>query len=263
VIVFADASVVNISSALTVAALLLAAWQTREARKQTRDLGFVSKSLSTRYIGPFPDYLPEVVDLVTGVRNDLAIIVGNPLPAYFTDPQVFTEYAHAVKRKCQAAVPIRMICMNESMRRRRLAMQFPTSGADWEPWRALHDAGLQQFMRYRFADVDAAKLTHTKLLELLSQVQREVLREEFAYSGVTVQEVADLVPVQVWIADGERAVFSLQTSSSQTMSYGLYTSDSAFVNALYALFELYERHDQLNTLPIAEAEGEAHESISR
>jgi hypothetical protein len=82
-------------------------------------------------------------------------------------------------------------------------------------------------------------LHYDDFIELLTHTQDGLINEAFATNGIEVKEVDDLVPVQVWLADGERAVFAIQNAATSTMSHGLMTSDPSFIEALGSMCDYY------------------------
>src|SRR6185369_711129 len=234
------------SLGLAVVALILACFQTWEARKQTKRLkshsdalGLITESLSTRYLGPFPEYLSVVTDLVSSAKAELLIVVGNPTPAYFSNPALWIDYVQAVEKKTRSGVSVRLICMAENQRRQRLEQQFPTSNEEWEKWLNDHTDQVMEFLKFRFSEIKISELDYKKFLELLQTAQREHLQQSFQYNGVEVIQVPEMVTVQVWIVDKARAVFSIQTLPTNSLSHGLFTSDPHFVSALYSMTEVY------------------------
>lgn len=238
----------QVSLWLAVLALILAGFQSWEARKQTKRLQshsnalvHITESLSTRYIGPFPDYLSSVTEIINTARTELYIINGNPTPAYFSSPSLWLDYAQALERKSRSGVSVRLICMGENLRRQRLEQQFPSSQEEWNSWIIDKHSEVAEFLKFRFSGTKIEELDYRKLLDFLQTTQREILKETFKFNGVEVLEIDQIVSVQVWIADKERAVFSIQTSPTNALSHGLYTSDPLFVNALHSMIDLYKQ----------------------
>lgn len=231
---------------LAVLALVLACFQTWEARKQSTRLKahsdalvLITGSLSTRYLGKFPDYLPVVSDLVRSARIELRIVNGNPTPGYFSSPSTWLDYKQALEKKVRSGVVVSLICMNDRQRRQRLEQQFPTSQQGWDDWVIANCAKVVEFLKFRFPDTKLEELDYSKFLDLLQMTQRDILKDSFKLNGISVLEIDQTVLVQVWIADKERAVFSIQSLQANTLSHGLFTSDPLFVSALHSMIELY------------------------
>src|SRR4051794_10889322 len=88
-----------VSLLLAIIALVFAVVQMAGARRQVQSLErqgqaltFVTDSLSTRYLGPFPDYLGGLVDLIDSAKRELIMLWGNPGPGFFTDPTNSMNY---------------------------------------------------------------------------------------------------------------------------------------------------------------------------
>src|SRR4051812_11661958 len=88
---------------LAIIALGLAMIQLLDARRQAKGLErqgqaltFVTNSLSTRYIGPFPDWQRGLSDLIDSAKRELRVLSANPAPGYFTDPANFMSIRHAI-----------------------------------------------------------------------------------------------------------------------------------------------------------------------
>jgi hypothetical protein len=233
-----------LSLVLAVVALTLATSQSYQAVRQAKRLNeqseklqFVTDSLSTRYLGRFPDYIPHVIQLIDEANVDLRILAANPVPAFFTAPKLALDYANAVERKSRV-VRVRLTCLNGTQRRRRLQVQFPTTPEKWSDWKPANQAQIEEFLRFWHPKFDA-DIDHQKFLELLTKVQQSLFKRAFQDYGVKVREVSRMIAVQAWIADESRAVFSIE-SSDEAYTEGLYTSDPKFVKALASMADLYD-----------------------
>lgn len=230
---------------LTVIALTVALLQTRGVvrqgsllRRHSASLEEIIASLSTRYLGVFPSYLYDVVNWLELTQREVRIVVGNPAPAYFSDPSVWLAYKQVIERKVHAGVAIRMICMSEPLRRKRLGQQFPVSEEQWPVWLGRNRERLADFLRHRCPEREVDELCCADLQDLLVQTQNDVIKD-LRLRGVEIVEVDQWVSLQAWIADGVTAIFAIQTSEAQIVSHGLYTSDGRFVDALLAMIDLY------------------------
>lgn len=232
---------------LAIVALLFACVQLWQARRQAKRLkqqgdalGLITESLSTRYIGPFPEYLSSVIDLVETAERELKIVNGNPTPAYFSAPRTWMDYSHAIERRARSGIAVRVVCGVERQRRQRLAQQFPTSNEEWRGWITKNHSKVREFLRFRYPDTSPEDLDHSTFLDSLLATQRDMLRQSLQEKGVKVLEIAQVVPVQVWIADKSRAVFCLQSLRKDALGHGVFTSDPRFVAALHSMLEFYE-----------------------
>ena len=237
-------------------ALILGLVQSWEAKKQTKRLkahsdalGLITDSLSTRYIGQFPDYLVSVTNLIESAKSELNIIKGNPTPAYFSDPTLWVNYSQAIERKSHSGIAVNMICMTEHQRKDRLAQQFPTSKEKWDDWIKNNHSKVSHFLKFGYSKTKPEDLNFKVFLDLLLSTQTKMLNESFKSKGVEVLEIDQVMPVQVWIADRKQAVFSIQALPTNTISHGFYTSDPRIVSALHLMTELFT-NKQINDMNI-------------
>ena len=227
--------------ALTVVALTATLLQFRLARKQRNDLRKISDSMSTRYLGSFPDYLHHVVNLLDSAESSIEIIVGNPTPAYFSSKKIWVSYKQVIERKAHDDLDITIICSSEEQRKKRLLMQFPTNEDEWLNWIPKYSDILDEFLRNSNINLSGTCNSQAELLDLLIAVQNRELCNTFKIGSINLREVNSLISVQVWIVDKSQAIFAIQTqtASNSAMSYGLHTADAQFVKALRCMFALY------------------------
>jgi hypothetical protein len=227
-----------ISLLLAVSALVLAGQHLREGTRHTSRLEFVANSLSTRYVGQFPDYLEDAVTVLESARCQIRILVWMPGPAFFSQPTTFVRYNQAIERKARdPGVNVQLICLNGRLRHERLTIQFQQGSEDeWSLWREENASRLEIFLR-QDDDLVPQHIAFGTFVERNAFHQSQVL-DYLRRCGVTTIEVDQNITVQAWIADDTQAIFSIHSSTSRS-SYGLYTSDPRLVAALISMTEHY------------------------
>lgn len=88
-----------VASVLTIVALGIAAWQTYEARKQTKALQEIHQSLTTRYLGPYPEFLSTIIPILESAKTSLIILTHCPAYAGFTNPDQEQIARQVIERK--------------------------------------------------------------------------------------------------------------------------------------------------------------------
>jgi hypothetical protein len=237
--------VTAVGLALTIVAFLLAIFQVLQARSQSRNLQThevslraIAASLSTRYIGPFPDYLATAIALIDRAKSDLLIVNDNPVPAYFSAPLTWIDYRRAVDVRIHSGVSVTLISITDAQRLRRMRDQFKMSPEEWPDWLARNKALIDTFMVQQYPnEATSGDIDQDRFLEMLVETQKRLTADLFAHAKRI--EADAIVTLQVWIADKREAVFSIETNAENSLSHGLYTSDPEFVAALYAMAELY------------------------
>lgn len=229
---------------LTIAALGLAIYQVHQAKQQSRGLRShearlegIAESLSTRYVAPFPHYLPMVTEVIERAEHDILVVNANPTPAYFSAPLLWDEYRRAIASRIHSGVSVTLVSATEGQRLQRMHDQFGMDAPGWAAWRRANKSLLRLFLAQQYPTVDENQLELTNFHEMLVDTQTRLASELFG--PATTLETDCTMTLQAWVCDLKEAVFTIETTAENSLSHGLYTSDPKFVAALYAMAELY------------------------
>jgi len=223
---------------LTAIALGLSVWQTLAARTQARDLDKVRRSLTTRFIGEFPDYLPEIVALVKRARKEVIIFCDFPTYGYFSDHSNWLNYRHAIDDKLNQDVKVSLTCPNKRRRLEFNKEQFAKEGEKWEAWRQ-EKKTIERLRMILPSHTEIADLTRDGFLKILENADQKMLKETFARAEK--HEIDIFMPTFFWIADSNEAIFTFSTYSEDASEYGFYTLDQKLISALKNIRERYHR----------------------
>jgi hypothetical protein len=224
-----------ITLVLAVVALVLACWQAWEARRQTKSLLAIGDSLSTRYLGPFPEYLPALLKLFSAVKEELLICSTIPLHGVFAAPPQWLDMKQQIEQLLSPAEhPKKIVAVftKEAARQEYLRGQFRNELEDWNNWRAIpkNRKQLQHFAeRCRWGN-SVDELTKEEFLQLFEVSSEEELRSTFR--GATLYESDERHRLNIWIADGKAAVFAFPTMTPQFVNHAFWTSDKKLIDAL-------------------------------
>lgn len=242
-----------ISFIIGLAALIFSFVQTKQSYAQTdklhqhsKSLLSIADSLSTRYIGQFPEYLNTVVKIIEQASTEVRIIKTNPIQAYFTDPTSWVNYSQVIERKAQSGVTVSITTLSEQQRRNRLKLQFPKNNEEWLEFKKKNELKLKHFLKFRFPKLQIDDINHESFIDLLSKTQIELLNEAFRLKGVNVIELDQPIHLQAWVVDAKQAVFTIQTLPLSTISHAFISSDARIVSALHAMTELFMYQNQSN-----------------
>jgi hypothetical protein len=193
------------------------------------EIRHASKSLSTRYLGKFPFFLPEINEVLASARNEVVIFCDFPGYGGFTDPTHALEYRQILERQIQRGLTVELTCMNEEHRRKYSSEQLTES--QWEDWlkQPLNRDRAGAFVTAHVGAIIAHSITFAQLHETLENVDRSILTQVF--HDRAAQLPIDM-PIYFWIADGRVAVFSIPALSDEAQEYGFRTSDHALIQAL-------------------------------
>jgi hypothetical protein len=230
------------SFALVVVALALSIWQLLAARRQTKKLAVVTASLSTRYLGSFPHYVPELTSLLQRVQRELLILSTLHSHGAFSDPDGWLSIKHAIEDALSTRRRVRVSCVfgNPEQRRNLLKDQFKEDFTDWLSWSQNPSVKtkLETFLHKLGVKVSVDALNPDRFVEL----DNEIAHREMAttYRGANVVEVNDRLPIWMWVADGKEAVLVIPKTSPAFDAQAFWTADGRLIGAMKNIHEEYQ-----------------------
>src|SRR5581483_10985652 len=99
----------HLAALASVVALAMAVWQVKDAR-------LVRESLSTRFIGEFPDFLPEIGRVLDKAQSEIVIVCDFPSYGRFSKSEAWLSYGHTIEKKIETGVRVLFICMTPEAR---------------------------------------------------------------------------------------------------------------------------------------------------
>jgi hypothetical protein len=221
---------------LGVVALVVGIIHVVEIRRALANLRAVQSSISTQYLGKFPRFLKDIVDLVNGARNTLVIFCDYPGYGEFSDPAKALEYQQAIERQKQANVNIDFTCLDAATRKKNISDQF--AGQEWIDW-AKHEEKREKVLRFLhnrgYANPETA--TITQVIDELHALDERFLSEPYLKP---VRQIVLHMPIYFWIADEQKAIFTIPTVG-RSFEHGFLTSDHALIQALLEMYERYKK----------------------
>lgn len=118
--------------------------------RQAVDLQQIGKSLSTRHLGHFPNYLPTVAEVIGRAANRLHIMCSVIAHGNFTAPEHWVRIRRAIEDASDHDTDIRLITYTDERRQRQFTQQYPDFFANWDEARQSESrAGLlaRQFLK--------------------------------------------------------------------------------------------------------------------
>jgi hypothetical protein len=209
-----------ISLALAIIALLVGVVHLREIKRTT-------ESLSTRFIGTFPHFLPSIVDLIQQAKTSVIVVCDYPGYGRVSDPDNGLAYRHALERQIQLGRRVELTCMDRERRRRQAAELW--NRMNWDDWRAENRDKISTFVAAHDNIAEPLTITRDEFLRILDEGDEQLLGQLFRKNAV--QLPVD-IPLYFWIADERVAVFSVPTLAVTAFEYGFRTSDRALIQAL-------------------------------
>lgn len=206
-------------------ALLVGAYHVYELRH-------VRKSISTHYLGEFPEFLPNIREIVESARHDLVIACDFPGYGDFSDPDNALKYLQALRvRQSDKKLRIEFTCLDERRRDEYMRSQFPSS--EWSNWKENEQqrAQVEEFLRLNGRSKERPQ-TLGELFAIMTEVDRDTLRQTFLNNEI---QTSQHMPIYFWVADCRRAVFSIATPTEKGVEHAFLTSDHSLIKAVLEL----------------------------
>lgn len=236
----------KISPLLTIIALAFAIWQTylsikqnKLSQRQSEQLSTVAGALSTKYIGPFPDYINDVALLLKNAKKEIKIICTVPMHGVFNNPDGWLKMKHSLEDAMSSKTPPKVFCVfSEKSERIRLQnMQYKEVQKNWDRW-ILDEKNKHkiEFLFQRFSD-EQTEINFEALIDLLEKISDSELKS--TYKLAEVYEVSHYIPLYLWIIDNSQAIFVLKTSYPNFQAEAFWTSDSRLIDSLSKIHKNY------------------------
>jgi hypothetical protein len=219
---------------LTIIALLLTGLQFRSARSHLAELDAIRRSMSTRYIGEFPTYLPELVRMLSQAHSSITIACGVVTYGLFSDRSNWLRYRAVLEQQIHAGVAVSIISANETGRRQHQIDQFGLTRSWPELLRDdLFTSRLSIFSTHYASGDDYHKWSPETIVDLLELQQKHAIESDFA--AALHKESPDRLALHYWIVDELSAVFSIPRFGEAPTELGFITSDARLIQAFQTM----------------------------
>jgi hypothetical protein len=231
---------------LAFTAIVFAMVQFLDAREGEQDLRTIEKAmetavdrLSTRAIGPFPDNLDDVVELITGAKSSVQILVDFPGYGQYSQPELHQQYLEALSEAASRPnVKFQLISYDHALTETETKLELP------EDLTNLQHKDKDRFVGYLKANgIDAKNVPRTrKALETLLRTQQnenlQTLESQIKHRDKLEHKyLCERVPLFLWLIDKREAVFTFKNLERNDQTYSIRTTDGWLVNNLGSYFE--------------------------
>ncbi|HEX3324089.1 MAG TPA: hypothetical protein VHR65_02960 [Solirubrobacterales bacterium] len=210
--------------------------------------------LSTKQLGLFPDFMPDIVDLLDEAEGEVLICCDHPAYGVFSAFSEYESYATAIQRKVKQGIPVSLLCNDEARCEELREIQI-TIGGEWSKWRQKEN--MRDFLT-KYGDTKQrwsvrlwpVRIDKDEFLEVLAKADERALLEVFA--GVPAGrkvKTHDVLPIYFWMASGTRkrkarAVFAMASLTEGAFEVGFQTEDPGLILALKGIFGRYKEVDR-------------------
>lgn len=231
---------------LNVIAFGIAVWQTSlaisqqsEAKKLANELNDIRLSMSTRYIGNFPEYMPDVVRLIANADKNILIACSIAIYGLFSSRTNWLDYKSNIEKKLNDGIPVDFIYSSSEVRRNLQEEQFRKEITLWKAnLSEIFRKNLQDFVKH-YTDLDGVKdITPQTFLDCLEKQNKLALEDVFKTANKT--EIGVPFGIHFWVVDETSAIFVISSFAKDIPETGFLTSDAKIVASLISLHQRYK-----------------------
>jgi hypothetical protein len=229
--------ITEIMNALALVALALSAYQLHAARQQTKSLELIGDSLTTRYIGEFPDFYAFIIATMSDAKKSVKMIYDLPAYACFSRSTEWLMFEHQLALLAHRKVDIKMAFYAAERRRRMLREQFAyQDNGQWLEW-TKEDAIAEKFENFkRMYGRKSSNISDVNgFLELLDKVHDDTA-EDFSHLYDAAQ-ISSHISLYAWIIDDKTAIFVIPSYTKEHSEYGFTSKDARVVAALSTMID--------------------------
>lgn len=216
-------------------ALILAIITEVKVKKVLHTAKDIIGSVSTRYVGYFPDNMEEVIKLISATKRRLIIVCDVPAYGHYSNPYGFAEYDQAIRSLLvRIKKPkITLITYDHEKRFLNSKNQFNKNYDD-----IINSQTLKDYLDFH-KDKKHIKLPEEKtakaFYEWLGERHTDYLKQ-LAWLGVEIFESPVDLRSFGWISD-DSAIFSFHNYGNDLREVSFKTTDLPFINILKELAE--------------------------
>lgn len=214
---------------LTIVGLMLAIYQYRQAVAQEDRITQIANAISTKNIGPFPNNITYINDLIRGTKHSLWVMTDIPAYGQFSNPAGYSDYRGNMDKIAhpKSGIELKLLVYNSERRSQAFADQF----------KRIED--FKEFQKQdRFKNYfDFWKKTkpvpnNKKELRAILEAEHLDLKCHLAKLGVELHETGTTLPLFVWVSDEKEAIFSFINYPENSSEVSFHTNDKELVNVL-------------------------------
>jgi hypothetical protein len=229
-----------LSLGLAVLGTMFAVLSIKGGEKLTRDLRLVFDHLTTREVGAFPAYMQEVELLIAEARESIFVATDFPAHGVWRDRGRYGAYVKALENRKADRVRkghplnIQLLTLDSAGRERVLEERFPDSR-----WKDYVKRGGFQKSRRLYEELENSQVSEIRERFLAEMRARQDRALDADLRFADRWEYPGLMPMYLWIIDGEKALFAIPSFGDQLTEYGFVTQEAGLVQALLSVWSRY------------------------
>jgi hypothetical protein len=215
----------------TVIALGMSIYQLKQSHKTEERIKQISDSVSTKYIGVFPENMNSINDLIASTHKDLWIIADVPAYGGFSTPSQYQQYIQGIKELAiRSGQPqgVRILTWDSKTRRESFNHLFGDRTIEQ----------LREFDIYKKYFQYWKKKAQPKTLDDFYNVvesENYEFQRRVSEMGTDINETSTRLPVFLWLSDDKEAIFSFYYYGGNGREVSFRTTDPKLIQVLREL----------------------------
>lgn len=197
------------------------------------------------YIGVFPSFLSRnILPCLEAAREQIYIACDYATYGSFSDYQSFNRYKQLLEEKYNNKVRVNILVLDEAAGEERTFRQF---GRSEEEWRSLHqDPIFTRHLNDFKSRTGVRPNTLRQFCDELHRLENSCIADFQEKMPNALREINASMPIYLWIADNNRAVFSISKSGRYSEEHGseehgFETKDPDLIKAIRYIWESYSK----------------------
>jgi len=196
----------------------------------------ISENLTTRYIGEFPSFIPEINKVLNDGKESISIASNLPGYAMYSDHAAFLDYVSAINHRVSSGVRVKLIILSDPQQARFRERQFAKDTIeDLKDPKSSANLNFRRFLIWSGRKPEDIT-TMAAFRNALAVEQKNVLEHQLG--GVECLTYDKPMTLFLWIADEHEAVFAVPTFPVGHEGAFL-THDQRLITELLSAFDGY------------------------
>jgi len=234
---------------LTIVAFGISIWQSKlaigqnqDAERQAERLGQIANALSTKYIGPYPEYVARIPEVLVHANHVIRILCSVPIHGIFNNADSWLKSKQAIEAflaKDGEDRQVRCIFATRQERDKLQRNQYKSLAKNWDAWK--NDPDNRRKIISLVSRVSPKDPNSGDTFDgFLSLLERASVRElATTFDRAVICEIEYSPPMFLWIIDDKEAIFVLKTTYPEFRAEAFWTSDARLVESLIKIHESY------------------------
>ncbi|WOK09207.1 hypothetical protein RT717_11220 [Imperialibacter roseus] len=215
-----------------------------EVKASTENFSSVVSSVSTRYIGEFPNNMEDLEEMLRGSKKSLKIVVDVIGYGAFSRNDLYSTYHNILRDKINSdQIEVEILVYDDSTRIEAMREQF--SSIQWNnPQLQKNLPGFKNYILTREwteKKPDKERVDNLTSIEdlflLINELNNDLIKElENIKPGDQVVTLSKRQDVFIWLVDGNKAIFSYLNYGFNDHEVSFYTQDENFIQVLIDRF---------------------------